>query len=76
MIEGNAVLEEAGQRLAALKRRQAMELQHVLTFELRRLAKEARKQLCSTHRDQMGDDRHYYCDALVGLSEQIDAWSA
>lgn len=40
--EGNAVLEEAGKRLAALKRRQAMELQHVLTFELRRLAQEAR----------------------------------
>ena len=42
-IEGNVVLEEAGQRLAALKRRQALELQHVLTFELRCLAKEARK---------------------------------
>lgn len=40
---GGVVLEDAAERLAAFKRRQAMELQHVLTFELRRLAQEVRR---------------------------------
>lgn len=38
----NPVLEKESFRLAALKRRQAMELQQMLTFQLRSLAREVR----------------------------------
>lgn len=37
-----AVFEKEAQRMATLKRRQAMELQQMLAFELRSLAREAR----------------------------------
>lgn len=42
---GNPVLEGEAQRLAKLKRRQAMELQQMLAYELRCLARDVR------HRD-------------------------
>lgn len=40
---GNPVLEEEAQRLATLKRRQAMELQQMLAYELRCLARDVRR---------------------------------
>lgn len=40
---GNPVLEKETQRLVTLKRRQAMELQQMLAFELRSLAREVNR---------------------------------
>lgn len=46
---GNPVLEGETQRLEALKRRRFMELQQMLAFQLRSLAREVRQSVCVGH---------------------------
>lgn len=60
---GNTVLEMEAQRLATLKRHQAMELQQMLTFELRNLAREVGPAIESHHAKLL-------LDTVAGASEE------